>query len=414
MKVFSNGLYEYILQKISFMTIKQANIFTTIFIFLFTVVFAILLIRENYHDYEIALFSDKIEKSSSGVLLHTEEEREKKLKALLIKNTIAIATLAFILFAIVLGVYKVLNSLIQNDIQAFLDFFKANVHNEKSMNTDEIFFKDFKIMVGYANDMVRTINEQKKSLEELNANLEDKVEEKTRDLVKSNRNLLEEKQFSEDILKSQKEFLRYTVHETNTPLSVILASIELFVMKHGKDKQLSKIEVATKNIFNIYDDLSYLVKKDQVSYPKVAIELGSYINSRIDFFTEVAALAKLRFYYNKYDTKMFVYFNETKLQRVVDNTITNAIKYTFADEVIDVNVVPNGLYVDFSVGSKSREIKDKEKIFSSFYREEKHTEGFGIGLRLVKSICDEENVEISLESNVERTIFKYRFKMMGE
>ena len=86
MKVFSNGLYEYILQKISFMTIKQANIFTTIFIFLFTVVFAILLIRENYHDYEIALFSDKIEKSSSGVLLHTEEEREKKLKALLIKN----------------------------------------------------------------------------------------------------------------------------------------------------------------------------------------------------------------------------------------------------------------------------------------------------------------------------------------
>jgi signal transduction histidine kinase len=70
--------------------------------------------------------------------------------------------------------------------------------------------------------------------------------------------------------------------------------------------------------------------------------------------------------------------------------------------------------VDFLVSSKSKEIKDKDKIFDSFYREEKSREGFGIGLDLVKNICDEESVSILLDSSDARTTFRYRFKMMGE
>ena len=87
----------------------------------------------------------------------------------------------------------------------------------------------------------------------LNLSLEERVKKKTVDLVEINENLLKEKKFSEDVLKSQKEFLRYTVHETNTPLSIILTSIELYNMKNKKDRQLSKIEAAVKNIFNIYE-----------------------------------------------------------------------------------------------------------------------------------------------------------------
>lgn len=155
------------------------------------------------------------------------------------------------------------------------------------------------------------------------------------------------------------------------------------------------------------------MKKDQVEYLRVAVELGSYINSRIDFFTEVAELSKLHFEYVRDESESFIYFNETKLQRIVDNTITNAIKYTLADEIIKVKVEAQGSFVDLSVGSKSKEIKDKEKVFDAFYREEKNNEGFGIGLRLVKTICDEENVMIFLDSNDTVTTFRYRFKMMG-
>jgi len=414
MKRILHKIHLYFLIKSNSITIKQANIFTTFLIFLFTIVFAYLLITENYHDYERALYSDTKEQSVSVDINSQHLEREKKLKSLLIKNTIAIATLAFILFAIMLGLSKIFNMLIQRDIQAFLDFFRDTAHNEQVLNPNVIFFKDFKTMVGYANSMIDTISEQKRTLKELNVHLEDKVKAKTADLQLINEHLLEEKQFSEDILDAQKEFLRHTVHETNTPLSVILTSIELYNMKNKKDRQLSKIEAAAKNIFNIYDDLSYLVKKDQVTYPKIAIELNEYLRSRIDFFAEVAELSKLTIKFIPFTSDTYVYFNETKLQRIVDNTITNAIKYTLANEEIVIKIEVLNIEVDFSVSSRSKEIKDKDKIFDSFYREEKNREGFGIGLGLVKNICDEENVNISLDSSDAKTTFRYRFKMMGE
>lgn len=380
---------------------------------LFSVIFAYLLITENYHDYERALSSQKIsEQNSQEARLH-HDEIAKKLRTLLVKNTIAIATLAFILFAIMLGLYKVFNTLLQRDMKVFLDFFKSNAYNKQVLDPDVIFFAEFKKMLEYANEMVDTISVQKKDLMELNLFLEDKVKAKTEDLLAINEKLLKEKQFSEEILLSQKEFLRHTIHETNTPLSVILTSIELLNMQNEKSRHLSKIEAAAKNIFNIYDDLSYLVKKDQVEYPRIALEIGSYINSRIDFFSEVAELSKLHFLFTPNAEKIFIYFNETKLQRIVDNTITNAIKYTLANELIVVKLETFGSSIDFSMGSRSKEIKDTQKVFEAFYREEEDSEGFGIGLRLVKSICDEEDVKIFLDSNDTTTTFRYRFKMMG-
>lgn len=414
MKNLLNTVHKYFLLRVSSVTIKQANVFTTLIIFIFTIIFAYLLITENYHDYERALI-DKQHKTENNLSIESEyEQTQKKLKTLLIKNTIAIATLAFILFAIMLGFYKIFNTLLRKDMQAFLDFFKDTAHNEQVLNPHTIFFQEFKTMVGYANEMVETINNQKRTLQELNYNLEDKVKEKTRDLILINKNLEEEKIFSQDLLHSQREFLRYTVHETNTPLSVILTSIELFVMQNKKDRQLSKIEAAVKNIFNIYDDLSYLVKKDQIEYPKVAIEIDKYLQSRLDFFKEVAEQSKIHFKYIPYTSDVYVYFNETKLQRIIDNTITNAIKYTLGNETVFISLKREGSFLDIAMGSKSKEIIDTERIFDSFYREEKQREGFGIGLRLVKNICKEENVLISLDSSNERTTFTYRFKMMGE
>ena len=51
-----------------------------------------------------------------------------------------------------------------------------------------------------------------------------------------------------------------------------------------------------------------------------------------------------------------------------------------------------------------------EKVFEEYYREEKTQEGFGLGLNLVKRICEEEDVKIHLESNEKFTLFTYIFK----
>jgi len=409
-------IFKHLMRKKNSVTIKQANIFTTIIIFIFTIVFAFLLIEENYFDYEKALLKEipVSEAELNTVELKEYKETQKKLKSILIKNTIAIATLAFILFAIVLGMYKILNHILQRDIQVFLDFFKDTAHKEYALDQDEIFFKDFKTMVGYANNMVDTISEQKKTLKELNSSLEERVRKKTLNLQATNEKLKKEKEFSEKILESQKNFLRYTVHETNTPLSVILTSIELYTMNHPKDKHLSKIEVAVKNIFSIYDDLSYLVKKDQVEYPKSMVDMVQYLDFRISFFNDVAQMSKVNFLYNKPDASLHIYMNKTKLQRVIDNTLTNAIKYTVAGEVVDVSLKHFGSNLEFSVASRSKAIKDIDKVFKAYYREEKNREGFGLGLEMVRNICDEEGIDIKVSSDETKTVFTYVFKMIGD
>jgi len=396
-------------------TIKQANIFTVLVLFVFTMLFVGLLVQEMYEDYERMFEQSKVIKDSANSANELLAQKHETLKSFFIKIVLAIVTLSFILFAVFLGLNNLFNKLLQRDTQTFLDFFAEAAHYDQVINPNLIFFKDFKIMVGYANEMLDKIHEQKRSLVDMNLSLEERVKQKTEDLQRINENLKDEKNFSQDLLKSQKEFLRYTVHETNTPLSVILASIELYVMKHPKDRQLSKIEAATKNIFSIYDDLSYLVKKDQVEYPKTAIDIQTYLSSRLDFFKEVAELSKIEFLNTSKDDKaLHIYINETKLQRIIDNTITNAIKYTQADEKVLVELKQVGLHVELSVSSKSKHIEDTNKVFDSFYREEKTRDGFGLGLGLVKSICDEENIKIIVNSVGEKTSFTYKFKMMGE
>ncbi|MDQ1263989.1 MAG: hypothetical protein QG559_990 [Campylobacterota bacterium] len=395
-------------------TIRQANIITVLVLMFFTIVFVGLLVEEIYKDYERTLTQSVYQ--NSGELLNSEllTQKQQKLKSVLIKTVLVIMTLSFIIFGVFLGLNTLFNKLLQRDTQTFLDFFKNAVDHEIAIDSSAIFFKDFKIMVGYANEMVQKINEQKNVLRELNQNLEERVKKKTADLLTINENLEKEKTFSQDLLKSQKEFLRYTVHETNTPLSVILTSIELYLMKHPKDRQLSKIEAAIKNIFSIYDDLSYLVKKDQVEYKKTAINLNNFVSSRIDFFSEVAELSLLSFEFEVPIEQLHIYFNETKLQRIVDNTLTNAIKYTLAHEKIYVKLVRMGANIELFVSSKSKIIKDTQRVFEAYYREEKNREGFGLGLGLVKSICDEELVDISVASNDALTTFAYKFKAMGD
>ena len=189
-----------------------------------------------------------------------------------------------------------------------------------------------------------------------------------------------------------------------------MGNIELYKMENGKNKYLTNIEVALKNLFSIYDDLSYLVKKNQIEYPKYKLDLNDYIRSRIDFFTPVANKVNSKFNFNAPKEEMIIFFNESKLQRIIDNNLTNAIKYTYENKDIYITLKKEKDIFKFLISSHSNKIQHPEKIFKEYYREEKSKDGFGLGLNLVKRICDEEGVKIYLESNEYFTSFAYIFK----
>jgi len=236
------------------------------------------------------------------------------------------------------------------------------------------------------------------------------IQQSTKDYDKQTAILNDEKIYTHNLLAAQKQFLRHTIHETNTPLSTIMGNIELHEMEFGKNRYLSNIEVAMKNLFSIYDDLSYLVKKDQIVYSTQKIDLTDYIRSRIDFFLQVAIKARSRLVFDSSKKTRFINFNETKLQRIIDNNLTNAIKYTFENEDIHIILYEENNFYKLQFSSHSSVIQEPEKIFEEYYREEKLKEGFGLGLNLVKKICDEEDVKIDLESNSDFTTFTYYFK----
>jgi c-di-GMP phosphodiesterase len=237
------------------------------------------------------------------------------------------------------------------------------------------------------------------------------IEQSARDYDEQSKRLEKQMKYSTNLLASHRQFLRYTVHEMNSPLSVIMCSIELHEMEFGKSVYLENIEVAVKNIFSMYDDLSYLVKKDQLRYMRHKIDLVDYVRSRIEFFAQVADKAKSKLIFETDCDKSFIFFNETKLQRIIDNTLTNAIKYTFENEKINVSLTQEKGNCHFCIASHSRKIQEPEKIFEEYYREEEAQNGFGLGLNLVKRICKEENVKIKLHSDENITSFSYQFKI---
>ncbi|MFH0710042.1 MAG: HAMP domain-containing sensor histidine kinase [Pseudomonadota bacterium] len=399
-------------RRLSRISLRELNFYTIVFILFFTLIFSSLLIYDEYKDFlKTAQDGVVVTNTLSSIAPHSFQNLPK---TRLIKIMVEIATLALILFGFIVGISKIINSMIARDMERFLTFFESAHEKPKEILPDELYFNEFKKMAGYANEMGLTIYEQKESLRALNANLEDRVKHKTKALQAKNEALEEEQMFSQGLLESHKQFIRYAIHETHTPLSVIMANIELFSMSEGRNRYLAKIEAAVKNIFSIYDDLSYLVKKDQIEYPKKAMDLAEYVEKRLEFFDEVAHFSNLSFEYEKPEFPAWIHFNETKLQRVIDNNLTNAIKYTKNGEVVRVGVSSNVDACLFWVESRSQKIQDVDKIFEAYYRERKKTDGFGLGLSLVKSICDEERVEIHIDSTVEYTRFDYQFPKKGD
>ena len=237
------------------------------------------------------------------------------------------------------------------------------------------------------------------------------VQQSNRDYEEQSKKLEEQITYSRNLLASHRQFLRYTVHEMNTLLSVIMNNIELHEMEFGKSRYLENIEVGLKSIFSLYDDLSYLVKKDHLPSLKRTIDLVDYLRSRIDFFTQVVYKAKSHFIFESNVPQAHIFFNETKLQRIIDNNLTNAIKYTYENSPICITLHVSQSMCTFSITSHSRKIQEPKKVFEEYYREDSLRYGFGLGLTLVKTICDEEGIAIELDSDEEKTIFSYEFPM---
>lgn len=211
------------------------------------------------------------------------------------------------------------------------------------------------------------------------------------------------------INKRLDQFIKDSMHEINTPLSIINVNIDLYHRANPQNKYLQRIKAATKTLATLYNDMDYLIKNERLAFEYERIELSHYLQDRIDYFSEVAALKNITIQ-PRIEEGIFIMFNPTQLQRIIDNNLSNAIKYSHEEGKIEV--ILEGLeercvmrFRDDGVG-----IEDVNRIFERYYRENRDKGGFGIGLNIVKSIIDKAGIELKIDSVYGKgSTFSYAF-----
>ena len=314
----------------------------------------------------------------------------------------------------VLGVVGVMGIIITNrilhkEIASFSNYFKEASSGYVMIDEAKIRLSEFKKMVPYINTMIRVIHKRRERLQALNRVLESKVEQKTKDLSEQNRLLVREKDFNASLVKAQDSFIKHSIHEINTPLAVIMTHIDLFKMKEGENRYLSKIEAASKIISTIYEDLSYMVKKNRFDYVKKRLDVSAFLEERIDFFYEIAK-GNQHTIISDVQKGLWLYFSPEELQRIVDNNLSNAIKYANRGTDVKVRLTEENEEIVLEFLTLSPKIEDTQGIFKAYQRENDVRGGFGLGLEIVYTICQKGNVKISVRSSDAMTLFTYRFR----
>ena len=215
----------------------------------------------------------------------------------------------------------------------------------------------------------------------------------------------------EEINHKLDNFIKDSMHEINTPLSIININAELFANKYGDNKYLQRMKSASKTLATIYDDMDYLIKQGRVKHKIQEINISEFVENRVDYFKGISTLKHIDLQTEIVPNLMYQ-FSKTKLQRIVDNTISNAIKYSYDNSKVKVKIEVKDSKIVFSVEDNGVGIENLERIFSRYYRENQTKGGFGIGLNIVKEIIDEEGIVLNVESKVGvGTIFIYTFPL---
>ena len=298
------------------------------------------------------------------------------------------------------------------ELSVITDFLKSkNGDGFLDLEGGRFSISEFEDIAASINAMLKEIRAKNEELVAFNEHLESKVEEKTKALLLTNEELRCAKTRADKALASRDKFIKDSIHEINTPLNVIQANIELLRLGGINNKNLVKIEAASKIISAIYDDLSYFIKKDRFLVKKEVINFSDFLSSRLEYFKEVAEGANIKIV-QKITEQLFVSFDITQLQRMCDNNIFNAVKYSKEGSEIRVSLYMSGCgKIVFEIINQAVYRPDIGKIFNRFYRGLDARGGFGIGLSLVYQIAVQNNVTICCSALDDGLVwFSYAFK----
>ena len=207
-------------------------------------------------------------------------------------------------------------------------------------------------------------------------------------------------------VESMDKFIKDSAHELNTPISVLMTSVSM--LKNGKnpEKMMKYILSSSKQISQIYNEIHFSAFNEINEDVFEEFDLKDLVSESVDYFNDISITKNIQINSNLFGC--CIKMDRTKTQKLVNNLISNAIKYSYKDSIIEVTLKDNILSVkDFGRGISEEEQKE---IFKRYKRGNNNEGGFGIGLDIVKRICNEYNLILNLKSQINKeTIFSIDF-----
>jgi len=204
-----------------------------------------------------------------------------------------------------------------------------------------------------------------------------------------------------DSIEQMNHFIQDTTHELNTPISTILTNIEMIETygKYGKSEELQRIEIASKTLSRIYEDLTYLNLNNDYYREMESVDITKLIEERMIYFSTMLQSRGIRTRLELIPEKMLE-IDPNDAIRLIDNLLSNAIKYNKKEGTLMVKLTEESLrIIDTGIGIAKKDLKDISKRFK---RANKSEGGFGIGLDIVNQVVNSYGFVLYITSQLNK------------
>ena len=214
------------------------------------------------------------------------------------------------------------------------------------------------------------------------------------------------------ILEAKEQFLENMSHEIRTPITSILGYLSLLKEENLiLDKRLNYTNSAIDNTNKMMDsldnflNLTSLEGGSKFKNIETSINISNFIQKIKTTFTANLEIKKIKlFFKTNAEDNLIINFDIESLIIIVNNLISNAIKYSNSNTSIYLTLFFEESKLRLMVKDEGFGISENEKetIFSRFYQTKNNTSnsGFGIGLSLTNNLIKKLNGKISLETAV--------------
>jgi signal transduction histidine kinase len=299
-----------------------------------------------------------------------------------------------------------------NIIIASLIFFNSSIKLKDNLLSTHFIFSSFVLFLlvtAYA--LTGKFNQEHKKLKDLTADLEQKVIDRTQELSEA------KKQIEDENIK-RKDFYVNLSNDIKTPLTLISNYLNSYLKKNTGNKELEIVEqnvgILSCYITNLTDAEMLHNKKYKYDIEEI-FNFSEIIKQKVIIFKETAGKKNIDIT-DFIDNDLYIKIDPFSLDKVVNNLIWNAVKYTNEHGKITVMLksTDNKIFLvvsDNGTGIPPDRIKN---IFDPYYQIEHdkfNYQGTGMGLYITKEILNNAGAEIKVTSEINQgTSFQVIFK----